>query len=293
VWLVLATAVPGRAAISFVPSSLTPPAAAREFRGVWVATVGNLDWPSKPGLSTAKQKAELLAILDRASSLKLNAVILQVRPACDALYASEFEPWSEVLSGKMGQAPQPLYDPLAFAVEETHNRGMELHAWFNPYRARQTTAKTPASPNHISRTHPELVRTYGSHLWLDPGEQAVQDHSINVILDVVKRYDIDGVHLDDYFYPYPEKGASHNAIDFPDDPSWRRYQRGGGQLNRDDWRRENVNQFIGRLYTEIKNTKPWVKFGVSPFGIWRPNNPPGTKGMDAFQELHADSGEAD
>ena len=161
--------------------------------------------PPKRTLSTREQKAELLAILDRAAQLKLNAIIFQVRPACDALYASRIEPWSEYLTGTMGKPPEPFYDPLAFAVEEAHKRGLELHAWFNPYRARLRTASSPVAATHVSKTHPQLVRQYGEFLWLDPGEKEVQDYSLNVVLDVVRRYDIDGVHFDDYFYPY--KGA--------------------------------------------------------------------------------------
>src|ERR1051326_8031622 len=187
------------------PSSVAPPPLVREMRGVWVATVANIDWPSTNGLTTAQQKAELVAILERAAELKLNTVIFQVRPGCDALYPSAFEPWSEYLTGTMGKAPRPYYDPLAFAIEEAHLRGLELHAWFNPYRARQAGAKSAPAATHISRTHPELVKRYGQSLWLDPGEKAVQDYSLKVVLDVVKRYDIDGVHFDDYFYPYKEK----------------------------------------------------------------------------------------
>lgn len=262
-------------AASFVPSHATPPPPAREFRGAWVATVKNIDWPSKPGLSTAQQKAELLIILDRAAQLKLNAVLLQVRPACDALYASKLEPWSEYLTGKMGRAPSPFYDPLEFAVTEAHRRGLELHAWFNPFRARHNTGFSTLSKNHISRTHPEFVRTYGQQLWLDPGDKAARDYSQAVILDIVKRYDIDGAHMDDYFYPYAEKDKAGAVIDFPDWPSWNRYLAGGGKLSRGDWRRENVNGFVHRLHDEIKARKPWVKFGISPFGIWRPDQPAG------------------
>jgi len=272
----------------YQPSSVVPPAPLREFRAAWIATVGNIDWPSRKTLSTQEQKAELLAILDRAAQLKLNALIFQVRPACDALYASRIEPWSEYLTSTMGQPPEPFYDPLDFAVEEAHKRGLELHAWFNPYRARLLAAGSPAAPNHVSKTRPQLVRQYGKYLWLDPGERAVQDYSLSVIMDVVNRYDVDGIHFDDYFYPYKEKDAEGKELDFPDDASWRRFGA-GGKLSRDDWRRENVNLFIERVYKSIKAAKPWVKFGISPFGIWRPGNPPQIKGFDAFAELYADS----
>ena len=270
------------------PSKIIPPAPIREIRAVWVATVANIDWPSTNGLSTAQQKTELRAILDRAAELKLNTVIFQVRSACDALYPSNYEPWSEYLTGTMGIAPKPFYDPLGFAVEEAHKRGLELHAWFNPFRARQARAKSMTAATHISRKRPELVKQYGQSLWLDPGERAVQDYSLNVVLDVVKRYDIDGVHFDDYFYPYKEKDASGSDLDFPDETSWQRYGA-GSKLNRDDWRRENVNVFIHRTYESIKAIKPWVKFGISPFGIWRPGNPPQIQGYDSFAKLYADS----
>jgi uncharacterized lipoprotein YddW (UPF0748 family) len=275
-------------AAGYSSADLTPPPPLREMRGAWVATVANIDWPSRKGLTTAEQQAELIAILNRASQLKLNAIIFQVRPACDALYASRIEPWSEYLTGVMGRAPQPFYDPLAFAVAEAHKRGLELHAWFNPYRARVLEAASPAAANHISKTHPQLVRQYGKYLWLDPGEKQVQDYSLSVIMDVVKRYDVDGIHFDDYFYPYREKDKAGKEMDFPDEASWQRFGA-RGKLSRSDWRRENVNRFIERVYKSIKSAKPWVKFGVSPFGIWRPGNPPQIKGLDSYTELYADS----
>jgi len=275
---------------SSTPQTLTqPPPIRREFRGVWVASVENIDWPSQPGLSTQEQKDELLGILDRAVALRLNAVILQVRPAADALYASPYEPWSEYLTGRMGRAPNPWYDPLEFAVTEAHKRGLELHAWFNPYRARHPSARSAPSPNHISVTHPELVKRYGSMLWMDPGEPAVRDQTIAVVLDVVQRYDIDGVHIDDYFYPYKEKDRRGRTIEFPDANSWRKYRRSGGGLSRDDWRRANVDSLIHQVYVRIKAAKPWVKFGISPFGVWRPGNPPQIGGFDSYAELYGDS----
>lgn len=265
------------------------PAPVREFRGEWVASVANIDWPSRPGLPADSQRAELIGILDRARALRLNAVILQVRPAGDALYDSELEPWSEYLTGAQGRPPEPLYDPLAFAVAEAHRRGLELHAWFNPFRARHPSATTPEAPLHLSRTHPELVLRYGTHLWMDPGEPEVRAHSIQVILDVVRRYDIDGVHIDDYFYPYPETDSAGRRIDFPDSASFGRYRAAGGRLARDDWRRRNVDRFVEDLYRAIRREKSWVKFGVSPFGIWRPGNPPQIQGFDAYSEIYADS----
>ncbi|MDR3377371.1 MAG: family 10 glycosylhydrolase, partial [Verrucomicrobiae bacterium] len=254
----------------------------------WIATVGNSCWPSKPGLSTEQQKAELTAILDRAVALKLNAVIFQVRPACDALYQSSLEPWSEYLTGIQGRAPAPFYDPLAFAVAEAHQRGLELHAWFNPFRAHHAEAVSPIAGNHISRTRPDLIRSYGKYLWLDPGEPEVRDFSLRVVLDVVRRYDVDGVHFDDYFYPYHEKNSAGQDAAFPDGASWSKYGVKSG-LARDDWRRANVDAFMQKLYHSVKAEKPWVKVGISPFGIWRPQNPPGIKGFDSYAELYADS----
>jgi uncharacterized lipoprotein YddW (UPF0748 family) len=278
------------------PPALSPapdadlPAAPREFRGVWVATVANIDWPSRPGLPADSQRAELLAILDRAVALHLNAVVLQVRPAADALYPSALEPWSEYLTGASGAPPEPYYDPLAFAVEEAHRRGLELHAWFNPYRARHPTATTPPPPGHVSVTHPGWVRSYGGYLWMDPGVPAVRAHSLAVILDVVRRYDVDGVHIDDYFYPYPVADSAGAPVDFPDEPSWRAYRAGGGRLGRDDWRRENVNTFVREIHAGVKAEKPWVKFGISPFGVYRPNHPEGQgTRFDQYAQLYADA----
>lgn len=271
----------------YIPSRQVPPPITREFRGAWVATVGNIDWPSKPGLTTAQQKAELLAILNRAAEVRLNAVILQIRPSCDALYPSSLEPWSEYLTGRMGQAPG--YDPLAFVIDEAHKRGLELHAWFNPFRARHLSARSPVAHNHISKTRPHLVKQYGKLLWLDPGEPAAQEYSMNVILDVVRRYDIDGVHLDDYFYPYRERDETGQFISFPDSAGWKRYQQAGGKLVHDDWRRQNIDKFVERLYSRIKAEKRHVKFGISPFGIWRPGYPAQIQGHDAYAFLFADS----
>jgi len=275
-------------AASYVPSKTVPPKPPREMRAAWIASVANIDWPSTNAITTAQQKAELIAMFERARVLKLNTIIFQVRPGCDALYASSREPWSEYLTGSMGKAPQPFFDPLAFAVEEAHKRGIELHAWFNPFRARHALAKSPAAAGHISRIHPELVKQYGKSLWLDPGLPAVRDYSLGVIMDVVRRYDIDGVHIDDYFYPYKEKDSSGKELDFPDDSSWQKYGA-GGKLGRDDWRRENVNVFVHQLYDSIKAAKPWVKFGISPFGIWRPGEPAQVQGLDAYGKLYADS----
>jgi|tagenome__1003787_1003787.scaffolds.fasta_scaffold20832283_1 uncharacterized lipoprotein YddW (UPF0748 family) len=265
--------------------SVAPPLA-REFRGVWVATVENIDWPSKRGLSTEQQKREMIAILDKCVELNLNAVIFQVRTQADALYASKLEPWSEYLTGHMGQPPEPYYDPLAFAVEEAHRRGLQLHVWFNPYRVRVPSAKGEASPEHVSVAHPEVVRSYGKYKWFDPGEPAAEEQFIAVLKDVITRYDVDGVHIDDYFYPYQETDAAGKIIPFPDDET---YKRSGTKLKRDDWRRENVNHLIERMYKEVKKAKPYVLVGISPFGIWRPGNPPGIAGFDQYASLYADA----
>src|SRR5262245_29382097 len=271
----------------FVPSSARPPAVQRELRGAWIASVKNIDWPSKPGLSAAQQQTELVALLDRCAQLHLNAVFFQVRPACDALYESTLEPWSECLTGTMGRSPG--YDPLAFAVREARRRGLELHAWFNPFRARRPGATGAVARDHISKTRPSLVKSYGTSLWLDPAEREVQDHSLRVVLDVVKRYDVDGVHFDDYFYPYEEKDRQGRPLPFPDDSSWKRYLARGGQLARNDWRRDNVNTFVRQLQGSVRAQKTWVKFGISPFGIWRPGYPPSVKGLDAYDTLYADA----
>jgi uncharacterized lipoprotein YddW (UPF0748 family) len=280
---------PDDAAIAGRNVALAPPPVTREFRGVWVATVGNLDWPSRPGLPSGEQKRELIGILDRAVALGLNAVIFQVRPAGDALYSSQLEPWSAVLSGAQGVPPSPYYDPLEFAIEQAHRRGLELHAWFNPYRAgRQGTGIQPAR-SHIRMRRPDLVRQYGPYLWMDPGEGEVLAHTRAVILDVVKRYDVDGIHIDDYFYPYRETDRRGRTLSFPDDASWRKYRSRGGRLSRDDWRRQNVDRLVESLHEGVRNAKPWVKFGVSPFGIWRPGHPDGVFGLDSYVEIFADS----
>jgi len=262
----------------------------REFRAAWVATVTNIDWPSRPGLDTWTQQAELLAILNKAVALNMNAIILQIRPATDALYDSKLEPWSEYLTGRQGRPPEPAWDPLAFAVAEAHKRGLELHAWFNPYRARYSQPLSAAARTHISNTQPSLVRQYGGYLWMDPGDAAVRRRTIQVVTDVVRRYDIDGVHIDDYFYPYREADANGRSIDFPDSATYARYRKGGGTLPRDDWRRQNVDLFVEALDKAVHATKPTVRFGVSPIGIWRPGNPPSvTPGFDAYQEIFADT----
>lgn len=299
----VAPALPGvtpRPPTAVARGGAMPPAAPREFRAAWVSTVANIDWPSRPNLPSDRQQAEAIAILERARALNLNAIVLQVRPAADAIYVSSIEPWSEYLTGVQGQPPRPLYDPLAFWIKEAHARGIELHAWFNPYRARQTVGKATAS-NHFSRTHPNAVKTYGRFQWMDPGEEAAANQTLDVVLDVVRRYDIDGVHIDDYFYPYPidatggDSGAldgkgGKQELDFPDTPSWQRYVNSGGRLDRASWRRQNVNKLIEALYTGIHKEKSWVRFGISPFGLGRPDRrPPGINGFSQYDKLYADA----
>lgn len=264
------------------------PAPEREFRAVWVATVGNIDWPSAPGLPAPRQRAEAEAILDRCVALGLNAVVLQVRPQCDAFYASALEPWSYFLTGEQGRPPTPYYDPLAFWVEAAHARGLELHAWFNPYRANHPEHDGPLSPQSIARRRPDLIRTLGAsgYLWLDPARAEAREHTLAVILDVVARYEIDGVHLDDYFYPYPSYSG---GADFPDDASWKAYLATGGRLSRGDWRRHNVDLFVQALHDRLGQVPRRVKFGISPFGIWRPGHPPSIVGLDQHEALYADA----
>jgi uncharacterized lipoprotein YddW (UPF0748 family) len=280
----------------------------REFRAVWVATVANIDWPSKPGLPVEHLRKEMMTILDRCQSLHLNAVVFQVRPSADAMYASELEPWSEFLTGEQGKAPSSPYDPLEEWVKESHLRGLELHTWFNPYRARHTAAKSKNAASHISNRTPDAVKSYGGYEWMDPAESAASEQTLRVILDVVRRYDIDGVHLDDYFYPYPVTEASNGLGDgtestkrkstvevpFPDEPSWQAYLASdvdtGSKLSRDNWRRRHVDRLIEKIYLGIKKEKKHVKFGISPFGIGKPSKRPlGIVGFSQYDKLYADA----
>ncbi len=265
------------------------PAAPREFRAAWVSTVSNIDWPSRSGLSSEKQKAEALSILDSAVQLKLNAIILQVRPGADAIYPSQLEPWSEFLTGVQDQAPDPWYDPLQFWIEQAHLRGLELHAWFNPYRARTGSTKTVLSKRHISKTAPAAVKQYGNLLWMDPSDPAAMQQTVAVILDVVRRYDVDGVHIDDYFYPYPINAKNGRELEFPDQSGWARYKKTGGSLSRPDWRRDNVNRLVETIYKGIHQEKNWVQFGISPFGIGRQERlPADIIGFSQYDKLYAD-----
>lgn len=259
----------------------------REFRAVWVATVANIDWPSRPGLSSADQQAEVIQILDRHKENGMNAIILQVRPVADALYDSSLEPWSAYLTGEQGKAPVPFYDPLKYWVDHAHARGMELHAWFNPYRVKQSVDQALDS-THIAVTHPEWTVDYGNKTYFNPAIPAVREFVTEVVTDVVRRYDIDAVHFDDYFYPYQVADVS-----FPDDSA---FAACGGPYYPDHieaWRRHNVDTIIQMLSEAIKEEKPWVKFGISPFGVWRnrAEDPAGSEtlaGTTNYDNLYAD-----
>jgi uncharacterized lipoprotein YddW (UPF0748 family) len=257
----------------------------REFRAAWIATVSNIDWPSRPGLPAAEQQHEYIDRLNRLRNMGCNAVIVQIRPAADAFYPSAYEPWSRFLTSRQGQAPMPEYDPLLFMIEQAHARHMEFHAWFNPFRALTDARKNPNPPSHVTRQHPDWLLSYGGKGYLDPGIPAARDYVLGVIADVVRRYDIDAVHLDDYFYPYPVGGAV-----FPDSRSYNRY--GEGQTKA-DWRRSNVNTFIDSLHSQVRALKPWVKIGISPFGVWRnaakdPEGSPTRGGLTNYDDLYAD-----
>lgn len=256
-----------------------------EFRGVWIATVDNIDWPQKGMRTVYSQKAEFIRQLEQHKKNGMNAVIAQVRPSADAFYPSSLEPWSEWLTGVQGRSPSPYYDPLQFMIDETHKRGMEFHAWLNPYRANFNIRSASIAKNHITRIHPEWFLTYGDKKYFDPGNKKAQQHVINVVKDLVRRYDIDAVHMDDYFYPYRISGK-----EFPDHAS---YKRSGTKLSRDDWRRSNVDSIIKSLNIAIKTEKPYCKFGISPFGVWRnkETDPKGSNtraGQTNYDDLYAD-----
>lgn len=261
--------------------AVVPPEPVREYRGAWVATVDNIDWPSKPGLPIERQQSELKAIVQTAKDVGLNLLVFQVRTAADALYPSDIEPSSWFVTGEQGA---PLgWDPLEFMVEECHRNGIELHAWINPFRAGHPAQKGPYAASHVSNLSKGVV-PYGKFLWMDPGDAELQAQTLAVAKDIVTRYDVDGLHIDDYFYPYPTKQ------DFPDSATYDRYVAAGGTLSKDDWRRQNVDKMVRELGAAVHSAKPWVKFGISPFGIYRPGVPEGTKaGVDQYGELYADA----
>ena len=255
----------------------------REFRGVWIATVQNIDWPASKVDGVAKQQSDMGILFDSLSRIGINAVVFQVRPSADAFYQSNLEPWSEWLTGVQGQAPDPLWDPLQHALNLSHAYGMEFHAWFNPYRTVVSTSSSSVSAGHISNTHPEWNLQFGTLKMLDPGLPEVRNYVTSVIMDVVRRYDIDGVHFDDYFYPY-------SGITTEDQAS---YTAHGGGMPLGDWRRENVNKLVHMVHDSIRAAKPKVKFGISPFGIWRNSStdPLGsaTSGTQSYDALYADT----
>jgi uncharacterized lipoprotein YddW (UPF0748 family) len=255
-----------------------------EFRGVWIATVDNIDWPIKGMTNVDSQKIEFTRQLDMHLRNGMNAVIVQVRPAADAFYPSPYEPWSQWLTGVQGQPPSPWYDPLQFMIEEAHKRGMEFHAWCNPYRADFKIGASSIGPSHITKLHPEWFLDYGDKKYFDPANKDAQNFVVNVILDMVSRYNVDAVHMDDYFYPYRITGK-----EFPDSES---YIRSGSSLNKEDWRRSNVDSIIKMLSIAIKKEKPYCKFGISPFSVWRnkdkdPEGSDSKAGQTNYDDLYA------
>lgn len=256
-----------------------------EFRAVWIATVNNIDWPSSRNLSSDQQKQEFISILDSQKAIGMNAVIVQVRPCADAFYPSRYEPWSEYFTGQQGRPPSPYYDPLSFMIEETHKRGMEFHAWINPYRAVFNTKTSSIAPTHITRIHPEWFLTYGDRKYFNPGLPEVMHYLNDIARDIIERYDIDGLHMDDYFYPYRISGK-----EFPDNTTYLKY---GNGMTKDEWRRSNCDSIVKMLHETVLETKPFIKFGISPFGVWRniANDPEGSNtkaGQTNYDDLYAD-----
>jgi len=258
----------------------------REFRGVWVATVDNIDWPSRGNYNSDSQKVEFIRLLDMHKRNGMNAVVVQIRPAADAFYASPYEPWSEWLTGKQGSPPSPYYEPLEFMITETHKRGMEFHAWMNPYRAEFSIGRSSIAPNHITRIHPEWFLTYGEKRYFDPGNKEVQQYVTGVVKDIVSRYAVDAIHFDDYFYPYRLPGK-----EFPDNAKYLQY---GNGMNKDDWRRSNTDSIIAMLSKAIKAENKKCLFGISPFGVWRNadkdsvNGSATRAGQTNYDDLYAD-----
>lgn len=250
-----------------------------EFRGAWIATVANIDWPTQNNLPVGTQMIELVQMLEKLKTAGINAVLFQIRTECDALYASNYEPWSFWLTGEQGKTPDYLFDPLEFAISEAHSRGMELHAWFNPYRAVKNIGEYQIAPDHVSVKHPGWILTFGKYKMLDPGLPQVRKHVLNVMRDVLTRYDIDGIHFDDYFYPYGPKVSDEDSLTFSN--------HNRGFTNIDDWRRDNINLLMKEIYEVILSEKPHVKFGISPFGIVR-NEYANTDGFNSYDILYCD-----
>jgi len=276
-----------------LPPGEMPPAAPREWRAAWVASVAHIDWPPRPGLDAAAQQQAARELIERAQAIGLNALILQVRPAGDALYPSALEPWSEYLTGEQGRPPDPPWDPLAFWAAEAAARGIELHAWLNPYRARHPSARSALAAPHLGVTDPAAVKAYGEWLWMDPAEPAAVQRTLAVVADIARRYAIAGLHIDDYFYPYPVRQGDVE-LPFPDEPAWQREleraQRAGSPVpTRADWRRAQVDDLVRALARTVREARPGMAFGVSPFGIGRPDRrPPGITGFSQYDKLYAD-----
>ena len=280
--LLLAVAASGSASAQSLVSPVGPK---HEFRGAWIATVTNLDWPTSRTSSSAGQQLELRTMMNNLAAAGVNAVMFQVRAEGDALYDSPFEPWSYWLTDEQGTAPEPYYDPLAYAIELAHARGMELHAWFNPYRADRGSSY-PKAPTHVTNANPEWLLEVGSLKIFDPGLQESRDRVAAVVADVVRRYEVDGVHFDDYFYPYPPNNFPASTA-APDSASFRLYSR--GFTNIADWRRDNVNIMVAQVQDSLLAIDPSVKFGISPFGIWKNGVPSGIVGLDAYNDIYADA----
>jgi len=258
----------------------------REFRGVWIASVANIDWPSRKGLAVTEQQQEFIDILNNHQRLGVNAVFVQVRAASDAFYAESDEPWSEWLTGVQGRAPSPFYDPMAFMIEHAHERNMEFHAWLNLNRGTHASSG-PVAANHITRTHPQWFLNYGGYKVYNFGIPEVRNYIVNMVLKIIRNYDVDGIHFDDYFYPYPVPGRRLN-----DQETFRKYGQGFSRI--EDWRRNNVNVLIKDIADAIKREKPYIKFGISPFGVWRSrdrdaagSNTVGA--LSSYDDLYADS----
>jgi uncharacterized lipoprotein YddW (UPF0748 family) len=260
----------------------------KELRGVWVTTAFNIDWPSSATLSSDEQKTEFVNLIEAHHKNGINAIFVQIRPAAEVFYESQFEPWSIWLTGLQGRAPDPYYDPLRFMLDECHKRNIEFHAWINPFRAVSNIDRVKTVPDHIVNQKPEWFVTYGLDVrkkYFNPGIPEARAYIIKMIMDIVHRYDIDGIHFDDYFYPVREGG-----VDFPDNQAYKTYNP--GSLNKSDWRRENLNDFIKTLHDSINSIKPQIKFGVGPSGVWRNknNDPEGsnTRGLSSYDEQYAD-----
>jgi uncharacterized lipoprotein YddW (UPF0748 family) len=269
-------------------SNLSASQKKREMRAAWIATVANIDWPSQRNLTSKAQREEMRAMLDGLAKNNINAIVLQIRPTADAFYPSALEPWSHWLTGKQGLKPNPYYDPLQFVIDEAHKRCIEVHVWLNPYRVTNSEKLDVLSKDHLYYKNKDLFVKYGGKHYFDPGLDETRDFLNRVVEDVVERYDVDAIHFDDYFYPYRVANE-----EFPDEASFRNNPRGFAPNQKDDWRRNNVNLVIAELQQTIKSLKPWVEFGISPFGVWRndtvdPRGSATRAGVQNYDDLYAD-----